>query len=138
MSKVLIRILYIVVGVIGIIILYFGISTLVFFNSAKDKSNVLIEGYVIDKKTKAPIQNATGIIYNSTYKSKGDDYTDYSSYLGYDSLYISTDDRGYYSITLDKSSFVEIKFRKDGYTPNDPIGFKVKKRNNQNIFLLSN
>jgi hypothetical protein len=138
MSKVLKRILYIVVGVIGIIILYFGISTLVFFNSAKDKSNVIIEGFVIDKKTKSPIQNATGIIYNSTYKSKGDDYTDYSSYLGYDSLYISADDRGYYSITLDKSSFVEIKFGKDGYTPNDPIGFKVKKRNNQNIFLLSN
>lgn len=113
--------------IVGLLILYFGISTLIFFSSAKDKKNITLNGYVYDNQTKEPISGVLVNIKNSTYKQKGNDYTDYSSYLGNETIKLETDFKGYFFVKLERSAFLEITFSKEGYLKETEYNYAEKK-----------
>ena len=121
------KIMYIILAIVGVVILYFGISTIVFFSSAKDKKNVVLDGYVYDSRTKEPISGVLINVHNSTYKKKGSDYTDYSSYLGNETIELETDLKGYFFVKLERSAFLEITFSKEGYLKETEQNYAEKK-----------
>jgi len=84
------------------------------FYSVNDTKNVKLSGYVFDKETNNPIQNAKIKIKN--YRYENDNGTsNYDEYLGEDKYDLLSDDKGFYEITIDKSAFIVIEVRKDGY-----------------------
>lgn len=125
---------YIVLVVVSAIILYFGISAIIFFSFSKDKKNIEVSGYTYDSQSKEPLPEVLINIQNSTYKAKGSNYTDYSSYLGKEALELETDLNGYFSIILDRSAFLEITFSKDGYRNKTEYNY-AKKKIQKEIFL---
>jgi len=93
-----------------------AISTylLIFFLSATDTKNVKLEGYVYDSKTKLPIKSAIITIENYRYESNSGKQN-YDEYLGKDNFELITNDNGYYEIPINKSAFIVIEVKKDGY-----------------------
>lgn len=128
------KIMYIILAIVGIVVLYFGVSAIIFFSSAKDKKNIEISGYVYDDKTKEPLSGVLIEINNSTYKAKESDYTDYSSYLGKETLNLDTNSEGYFSIKLERSKLLEFTFSKEGYVSLIEYDY-AKKKIQKKIYL---
>ncbi|HOD09969.1 MAG TPA: hypothetical protein PLH25_09660 [Flavobacterium sp.] len=102
--------LFIIAGIFLAISAYLFI----FFISATDTKNIKIVGCIEDKQTGQPISNAKIVIENFRYESdKG--YSNYDEYLGTDKFELTSDEKGYYSIEVDKSAFVVVEVKKDGY-----------------------
>lgn len=97
-----------------LIIAIFFISSIILFLINPDITNVEVKGYVNDENG-APVENSTVVIFNSTYKAKDSNCTDYSSYLGHDTLVTKTNKNGYYIQKIDKSAFVTIRVYKQGF-----------------------
>lgn len=131
------KVIYILLVIISIVVLYFGISTMVFFSSAKDKKNVVLDGYVYDSQTREPISGVLVNVHNSTYKKKGSDYTDYSSYLGNETIELETDLKGHFFVRLERSAFLEITFSKEGYLKEIEHNYAEKKIQKE-IYLNKN
>ena len=96
------------------IFLAFLVYLLMFFISATDTENVRIAGFIEDKKTGQPISNAKIIIENFRYESDNG-YSNYDEYLGTDKFELISDEKGCYSVEVDKSAFVVVEVKKDGY-----------------------
>ncbi|MFY7988771.1 MAG: hypothetical protein ACOVNP_07815 [Flavobacterium sp.] len=79
--------------------------------SASDTKNVRLSGYVFDKETNKPIQNA--IIKIENYRYESDNGTsNYSEYLGEDNYSLKSDENGFYEIKITKSAFIVIEVNK--------------------------
>ena len=84
------------------------------FYSATDTKNVHLSGYVFDKVTNRPIQNAIIIVKNYRYESDNG-VSNYSEYLGEDNFELKSDENGFYQIKIPKSAFIVIVVKKDDY-----------------------
>lgn len=82
--------------------------------SATDTENVKLTGYVFDKETNKPIKNAIVEIENYRYESDNG-FSNHDEYLGEDRYELLSNNNGFYEITIDKSAFIVIEIRKDGY-----------------------
>ncbi|AFC22928.1 hypothetical protein [Saprospira grandis] len=100
-----------------------------------DQRNVKVEGIVMDENTNQRLANTAVVIYS--YRFMSDRGTqNYDSCQGFDTLYLQTDHRGYYSVSIDYSCAVTIrvggeKYRRKVYYP------PLRKRIIQNIYLES-
>jgi hypothetical protein len=107
--------------IIKIIILFISIilvTIIVFFSiyyfSANDLTDIKVEGYVFDAKTKTPIDGVRVVINNERYES--DNGTkNFDEYLGNDKVELITNSKGYYSTVLKKSAFVWVTLSKTEY-----------------------
>ena len=93
--------------------------------SASDTKNVRLSGYVFDKETNKPIQNA--IIKIENYRYESDNGTsNYSEYLGEDNYSLKSDENGFYEIKITKSAFIVIEVKKNGYKIESDSDFSFK------------
>ena len=93
--------------------------------SASDTKNVRLSGYVFDKETNKPIQNA--IIKIENYRYESDNGTsNYSEYLGEDNYSLKSDENGFYEIKITKSAFIVIEVKKNGYKIESYSDFSFK------------
>ena len=93
--------------------------------SASDTKNVRLSGYVFDKETNKPIQNA--IIKIENYRYESDNGTsNYSEYLGEDNYSLKSDKNGFYEIKITKSAFIVIEVKKNGYKIESDSDFSFK------------
>jgi hypothetical protein len=93
--------------------------------SASDTKNVRLSGYVFDKETNKPIQNA--IIKIENYRYESDNGTsNYSEYLGEDNYSLKSDENGFYEIKITKSAFIVIEVNKNGYKIESDSDFSFK------------
>ncbi|WCL81655.1 hypothetical protein PPO43_00910 [Saprospira sp. CCB-QB6] len=98
-----------------------------------DQRNVKVEGIVMDENTNQRLANTSVIIYSERFMSDRGTQN-YDSCQGFDTLYLQTDHRGYYSVSIDYSCAVTIrvggeKYRRKVYYP------PLRKRIIQNIYL---
>lgn len=119
---------------ISAIVVYIIISIVLFFNNNTDVENVVVQGYIYDE-LKYPVDDCRVVVFNSTYKQKDNDYTDYSSYLGNEVIETSTDKKGYYNIKLDRSAFVLIRVYKKKYKIAESEGLYSKSHIDQSFIL---
>ena len=108
----------------------------VYYLSVIDTTNVKLEGYVFDKKTKKPIENVLVVINNERYESDSG-HKNYDEYLGHDKIKLYTDKNGYYSTVIKKSAFVYIDFEKEGYARFTENGKYSSKTMNYETYLNS-
>ena len=93
--------------------------------SASDTKIVRLSGYVFDKETNKPIQNA--IIKIENYRYESDNGTsNYSEYLGEDNYSLKSDENGFYEIKITKSAFIVIEVKKNGYKTESDSDFSFK------------
>jgi hypothetical protein len=130
------KILKIIIAGIGIsLIIYYFVFPLIIKTmwkaSHKDFKNVIIEGYVYDKKNKL-LKNHTIYITNYFYGKSADE-----SYQPYDLYTIMTDSNGYYSIKLNKSSYIQIDYTnvKEGPSSSFIEIYICKQKNKVDIHL---
>jgi hypothetical protein len=81
-----------------------------FFSCNKDVENVKLFGYVYDKNENLPLENVKLKIENA-YDEGGD----FDSYNHYENFIITTDKKGYYSITFKKSAYIQVEALIEGY-----------------------
>lgn len=104
-----------IISILILIIVIVFISSVVDFLINPDAKDIKVEGYVFDEN-RVPLENSTVIIFNSTYSAKDNEYTDYSSYLGHDTLITKTNRNGYYAQKINKSAFMTIRVYKQGFS----------------------
>ncbi|WP_299213252.1 hypothetical protein [uncultured Dokdonia sp.] len=96
---------------LGINKICLGIITFLLLTSCNnDIQDVVLEGYVYDKTTELPIKNALLKIENAYYEGG-----DFDSYNHYDKYEITTNEKGYFKIELDKSAYIQIDINEAGY-----------------------
>lgn len=100
--------------ILGAILLSFLMYLAFWFYSATDTKNVILSGYIFDKETKSPIQNAEIKIINYRYESDNG-ISNFDEYLGEDKYELKSDNKGFYEATLNKSAFIVIEINKIGY-----------------------
>ncbi|EAZ95381.1 hypothetical protein FBBAL38_06765 [Flavobacteria bacterium BAL38] len=100
--------------ILGSILILFLMYLAFWFYSATDTKNVLLSGYVFDKETNKPIQNAIIKIKNHRYESDNG-ISNFSEYLGEDNYNLKSDKNGFYEIKITKSAFIIIEVKKNGY-----------------------
>ena len=102
--------------ILGSVLLSFLMYLAFWFYSAADTKNVILSGYIFDKETNKPIQNAEIKIENYRYESDNGIYN-YDEYLGKDEYELKSDSKGFYEVTINKSAFIVIEIDKLGYKP---------------------
>lgn len=100
--------------ILGSILLSFLMYLAFWFYSATDTKNVILSGYIFDKETNKPIQNAEIKIENYRYESDNG-ISNYDEYLGKDEYELKSDSKGFYEVTINKSAFIVIEIDKVGY-----------------------
>ena len=100
--------------ILGSILILFLMYLAFWFYSATDTKNVYLSGYVFDKETNKPIQNAIIKVENQRYESDNGT-SNYSEYLGKDSYDLKSNKKGFYEIKIPKSAFIIIEVKKNGY-----------------------
>lgn len=113
----------------GIIIYLF-----MFYFSVNDTLNVKIEGYIFDEETKKPVQNVLILIHNESYEDD-QGYNNHDEYLGYEVIKLYSNEKGYYSTTIEKSAFLWIEFYKNEYHKKSEKGQYSRKRMNYKTYL---
>lgn len=131
MKKNIIRIISILILIVVIVF----ISSIVSFLINPDAKDIKVEGYVLGENEE-PLENSTVVIFNSTYKAKDNEYTDYSSYLGHDTLITKTNKNGYYFKKIDRSAFITIRVYKQGFLISKSGGLNSSS-NIKHDFILS-
>jgi len=96
------------------IVVVISVYLVVFFISVTDTKNVKVIGCVEDKLTGQPISNAKIVVENYRYESDNG-VSNYDEYLGIDKFELLSDEKGCYSIEIDKSAFVVVEVKKVGY-----------------------
>ena len=118
----------------ALVLLCFAVPMLMFFISP-DVPNVNIEGHAYGAKDKTPLKDCKVVVFSGSYKAKGSNYTDYSSFLGSDTLTVTTDGKGYYSAKIDRSAYLYIRVFKEGFRLFESDGMNAKKRMKQDFYL---
>jgi len=119
--------LYTLIVIIGIVVFYFIISIISYYVNNRDTKDVKVEGFIYDKENKKPIEGVKITVYSNRYESdKG--YIDYDEYHGSDTIYLSTDNKGYYSTKIKKTAFLWMNFQKQGYKKKSEKGVYAKKK----------
>lgn len=77
----------------------------------KDIEDVRLEGYVYDEASRRPIGGVSLDLVNWYYE--GGDYDSYNKWTKHS---LTTNESGFYSVTLRKSAFVEFDIKKNGYS----------------------
>jgi len=111
----------------SILILFFAYLSFWFY-SATDTKNIKLSGHVFDKETNQPIQNAKIKIENYRYESDNGT-SNYDEYLGEDNYELLTNDKGFYEIKIDKSAFIVVEIKIDGYKPTTESDYSSKTMN---------
>jgi hypothetical protein len=111
--------------ILASILILFLMYLVFWLYSASDTKNVRLSGYVFDKETNKPIQNA--IIKIENYRYESDNGTsNYSEYLGEDNYSLKSDENGFYEIKITKSAFIVIEVKKNGYKIESDSDFSFK------------
>ncbi len=109
----------------GSITILFLMYLAFWFYSATDTKNVHLSGYVFDKETNKPIQNAIIKVENQRYESDNGT-SNYSEYFGKDNYDLKSDENGFYEIKIPKSAFIVIEVKKNGYKIESDSDFSFK------------
>lgn len=105
-----------------------------FYLSVTDIKNINLSGYVFDEETKKPISNVLVVVNNERYEDdKGN--KNYDEYLGKDKIKLYSDSNGYYSTVIEKSAFITLSFKKDGYIKKEEAGRYSSKHMKYKTFL---
>jgi hypothetical protein len=111
--------------ILASILILFLMYLVFWLYSASDTKIVRLSGYVFDKETNKPIQNA--IIKIENYRYESDNGTsNYSEYLGEDNYSLKSDENGFYEIKITKSAFIVIEVKKNGYKTESDSDFSFK------------
>lgn len=99
---------------IGIILVLIIGYVVVFLVSSTDLKNVHLQGYVYDEMTKKPLDSVLVVVNNYSYEDeKGN--SNFDEYLGYKKIELTTNENGFYNIVINKSAFLYIDLKKNGY-----------------------
>lgn len=96
------------------VVVYFGISTAIYFYSNRDTNNAKVEGFVYSKTSNKPVVGATVSIISERYESDSG-VMDYDEYRGSDTIIIETNEKGYFSTIIPASAYLHIKTKGTGY-----------------------
>lgn len=99
---------------IGIILVLLTSYIVVFFISSTDTKNVHLEGYVYDEITKKPLDSVLVFVNTYSYEDeKGN--SNFDEYLGFKKIKLITNVNGFYNVVIDKSAFIYIDLKRNGY-----------------------
>ncbi len=99
---------------IAIILVLFIGYIVVFLLTSTDTKNVHLEGYVYDEITNKPLDSVLVVVNIYSYEDK-EGNSNFDEYLGFKKIKLTTDEKGFYNLVIDKSAFVYIDLKKNGY-----------------------
>ena len=105
-----------------------------FYKSVTDTEDVKLSGYIYDEKTKQPIPNALIMIISERYEDDNGNIN-YDEYLGKDTIKLYSDSKGYYSTIIEKTAFISLYFKKEGYIQKKIEGEYPAKQMNYKVYL---
>ena len=93
-----------------------------------------IEGYVYDQDDKQPLSGVRVIINSDRFEDDNGN-KNYDEYLGHDEIKLYTNQDGYYSTLVNKSAFIWIDFKKEGYANKTGKGSHSQKKMSYEAYL---
>ena len=105
-----------------------------YYLSNTDVKNVSIEGYVYDQDDKQPLSGVRVIINSDRFEDDNGN-KNYDEYLGHDEIKLYTNQDGYYSTLVNKSAFIWIDFKKEGYANKTEKGSHSQKKMSYEAYL---
>ena len=121
-------------AVLFVFIAFLGMYLFSFYKSVTDTEDVKLSGYIYDEKTKQPIPNTLIMIISERYEDDSGN-TNYDEYLGEDTIKLYSDSKGYYSTIIEKTAFISLYFKKEGYVQKKIEGEYPTKQMNYKVYL---
>ena len=122
-------------AVLFVFIAFLGMYLFSFYKSVTDTRDVKLNGYIYDEKTKQPIPNTLIMIISERYEDDNGN-TNYDEYLGKDTIKLYSDSKGYYSTIIEKTAFISLYFKKEGYVQKKIEGEYPTKQMNYKVYLI--